>query len=139
MKLILERLETSTQGTFGRLITPWRTYRTGELQDLNNKSGMSCIPTGEYTCMWTYSPSFKRHMYLVCNVHNRSGIRIHSANYVGRQDLGYRQQLQGCIALGMNVGIMESQKALVQSRFAILEFEQKTQREKLELEIKCLY
>jgi len=139
MKYLLERLETSPQGTFGRLFTPWTDYYTGELQDLGNKPQMSCIPDGEYKCFWTYSPAFKRHMYLVANVPGRAGIRIHSANYVGRQDLGFRQQLQGCISLGFQMGTMDGQKCILRSRFAVLEFEDKLARKEFLLEIRSKY
>jgi len=66
--------------------------KTLELPDKKNKRKVSCIPEGEYECDFTYSPHFKKHLYLVFAVDGRSGIRIHSANYT--------RQLLGCIALG---------------------------------------
>lgn len=68
--------------TLGSLELPWK----------NNKKSVSCIPTGIYTVQTTYSPKYKKPMWLVKNVPNRSGIRIHSANYTS--------DLEGCIALG---------------------------------------
>ena len=66
--------------------------KTLELPDKDNKRKISCIPEGFYDCKFTYSPHFKKHLYLVSEVPNRSGVRIHSANYT--------RQLLGCIALG---------------------------------------
>lgn len=67
--------------------------RTLELPWRDNRSGISCIPKGEYICRWTYSPVFKRRMYEVLGVPGgRLGIRMHSANFT--------RQLRGCIAQG---------------------------------------
>ncbi len=66
--------------------------KTLELPDKNNANNISCIPEGIYRCEMTYSPAFKKNLYLIQNVSGRSGVRIHSANYV--------TQLRGCIALG---------------------------------------
>ena len=53
-----------------------------------------CIPAGEYTLKWTFSPTFKRNMYLVI-MQTRQGIRVHSGNDMN--------DLLGCIALGMRI------------------------------------
>lgn len=72
--------------------------KTLELPDKNNESRVSCIPSGVYICKYTKSPLFSKnaghdvYTYEITNVKNRSGIRIHSANYA--------RQLLGCVALG---------------------------------------
>lgn len=66
---------------------------TLELPWLNNARAKSCIPAGTYTARLTMSPRFKRELWLIDGVPNRSGIRIHAANFA--------HQLHGCIALGM--------------------------------------
>lgn len=72
--------------------------RTLERAWKDNKPDISCIPEGTYTCRFTVSPHLSQitghtiTTYELLDVPNRSGIRIHSANY-------YRQLL-GCIALG---------------------------------------
>ncbi len=72
--------------------------KTLELGWHDNENNISCIPLGEYLCQWTKSPRLSAihnttyYTYEVLNVPNRSGIRIHSANYFN--------QLLGCIALG---------------------------------------
>lgn len=45
------------------------------------------------------SNRFKKNMWLLLNVPNRDGIRIHSANYA--------RELNGCIALGMNIADLD--------------------------------
>ena len=72
--------------------------KTLELGWHDNANNTSCIPEGEYNCKWTRSNRLSTaaghdvFTYEVLNVPNRSGIRIHSANYF--------YQLLGCIALG---------------------------------------
>lgn len=48
------------------------------------------------------SPRYGKLLYILERVPNRSGIRIHSANYAGDYTLGYKRDLLGCIALGRN-------------------------------------
>jgi hypothetical protein len=66
-----------------------------ERGDRNNESNVSNIPAGTYNLILTYSPKFKKNKWLVQNVPNRDGIRIHSAN---KWD-----ELNGCIALGLRL------------------------------------
>ena len=98
------RANTSLQGTPGTLysthdgITEFA--KTIELPWRDNQRGISCIPSGRYEVELTWSPRYKKPLYLVKDVEKRSGIRIHSANYAGAHDFGYRRDLLGCIALG---------------------------------------
>lgn len=139
-RLTLNRLESSDQGTFGTIIVPdneWVHYfYTGELPWRDNTSNVSCIPTGVYKCAWTYSPRFRRHMYLVDGVKARAGIRKHSANFMGDDSKGFRRQLNGCIALGEKLGWIEGQKALLLSAPAVRRFEALLGGQPFELEIK---
>lgn len=75
---------------------------TLELPVRSNRKGLDAIPAGTYEILMTYSPKFsKKGIYkelgglvpLIANVPNRSGIRIHVANYLS--------QLEGCIAPGL--------------------------------------
>jgi len=60
---------------------PWR----------ENKTDVSCIPLGQYELAITPSQKFfGREVVEVLNVPNRSGVRMHPANWIA--------QLQGCIA-----------------------------------------
>lgn len=77
--------------------------KTIELPWRNNQSNISCIPTGTYKCKWTWSPAFKRSMYILENVPQRSGIRIHKGSYAGAVDKGFRTDFLGCISFGRGI------------------------------------
>lgn len=122
-KVTISRLDSSDQGTFGVLQIENLKLFTGELPNRSNQPNVSCIPTGTYLCLWTFSPRFKRHLYEVTNVPNRNGIRIHSANLMGDDTKGFKRQLNGCIALGEKLGVIDRQKAVLLSKPAIRQFE----------------
>lgn len=134
-KITLERLETSDQGTFGRMMINDELFYTGELPWRNNQNNISCIPAGIYVCKWTMSAHFKREMYLLENVKGRAGIRIHSANFMGDKSLRFRCQLNGCIAIGERLAEMAGQKALIVSSPAVRRFEELMNYEPFVLEI----
>lgn len=91
---VLTRNDDDGTSTFGTLAMPSGiVYQTVERPWLNNANNVSCIPPGDYICTMTMSNRFKKMLYLVRDVPNRSGIRIHSANYA--------TELQGCIAPGV--------------------------------------
>lgn len=119
----LVRLSTDDQGTFGKLTIGDHEFFTGELPWRDNESNISCIPVGVYECRWTLSVRFKRFMYQLDDVPDRTGIRIHSANFMGDDTKRYRKQLNGCIALGEKIGEMGGQRALLVSAPAIRQFE----------------
>lgn len=139
-RITLNRLESSDQGTFGILKVPdneWIYYfYTGELAWRDNAPNVSCIPAGLFKCTWTYSPRFKRNMYLVEGVKDRAGIRKHSANFMGDDSKGFKRQLNGCIALGEKLGWIDGQKALLLSAPAMRRFEALLNGEPFELEIR---
>ena len=135
-KATLTRKESSDEGTFGLLSYGGATVFTGELPDRGNAPGVSRIPAGKYTCRWTYSPAFKRMMYIVENVPGRSGIRIHPANLMGDKSKGFLSHLLGCIALGERVGTIKGQKALLVSRPAVTKLENYMKHEPFILEIR---
>ena len=126
-KAELQRLESSDEGTFGILRFENDEYvnyfYAGELPWRDNRSNVSCIPTGTYTALWTRSPRFGRCMYLVDKVKNRGGIRLHAANFMGDEEKGFKKQLHGCIALGEKLGWIEGQKAILVSKPAMRRFE----------------
>lgn len=130
--LVLKRLETSNQGTFGvlEISTDNNVFfmYTLELPWVNNLPNISCIPTGKYRGMWEISPRFKRFMYGLKNVPGRAGVRIHSANLAS--------QLNGCIALGLKLGQIEGKKAILLSSTAVRQFEKLMNKQEFELEIK---
>lgn len=133
-RAVLERLETSDQGTFGRLLAGALVLFTGELPDRGNAPNVSCIPAGSYRCLWTFSPAFKRFMYLITPVSGRSGIRMHPANFCG-DNPPWRKQLNGCVALGEKLGWLGGQKAVLVSAPAVTKLETAMQRQPFDLEI----
>lgn len=122
-EVVIRRIESGDQGTFGQLWTPGLGLYSGELPWFDNKSNISCIPGGFYRCGWTWSPRFRRMMYLLFGAEPRLGIRKHAANLMGAISMGFRAQLNGCIALGEKLGWIEGQKAILLSAPAMRRFE----------------
>lgn len=122
-RVFIDRLESTEYGTFGRLTVDKMQFQTGELQWLENVSDKSCIPAGIYECSWNYSPKLQRFAYHVEDVPNRTGILIHVANLMGRKDLDYKSDVEGCIGLGLKIGFLYGQRALQLSAKAIESFE----------------
>lgn len=73
---------------------------TIELKNAGNKRQVSCIPEGNYKCVYRESPKYPKH-YHVLNVPNRDFILIHPANFAGSVNPNTgKPDLQGCIGLG---------------------------------------
>lgn len=125
----LERIETGDQGTFGILTSPggFQLYCV-ELPWRDNKTGISCIPPGTYTCAWRDSPKHG-FCYYVMEVKDRMDVEIHSANWAGDKSMGWYCQLEGCIAPGRSIQDMapaeglKAQRAVTSSRDALTAFE----------------
>ncbi len=133
--IILTRLQSGDHGTFGVIRHKNQIFYTGELPWRENKSNISCVPAGTYICRWTHSPRFGRFMYLIDGVSDRTGIRAHSANFMGDSFKKYRCQLNGCIAMGERVGVMDGQQSLLISSPAVKKFESLMERQTFRLEI----
>lgn len=94
-----------------------------------------CIPAGEYLLKWTYSPRYKRNMYLVV-MQGRDGIRVHSANHIN--------DLLGCLALGGRIvknvamGGAIYDYIISESRIAVKKFEDYCKGEDVKLIIEDL-
>lgn len=120
----LVRILESDEGTFGVLtLDSGLRVRSAELPWRGNASRFSCIPTGAYDCVWHESPRFG-FCYHLEDVPDRSHILIHRGNFAGDTRLGYKSDVEGCILLGMDVGQLEGQAALLRSRTAIFNFHQ---------------
>lgn len=128
IQLLLVRHANTIDGMFGTL---WadnaKLFDTIECSWRGNKSNISCIPAGKYVCTFSYSPRFKRMMYLVRNVKGRSGIRIHAGNVAGMRDRGLKSDFQGCIGLGMRRGTVFGQPAILSSAIAVRKLVEITQ------------
>lgn len=121
--VILRRIESSSHGTFGLLTVGELTLHTLELPWKENKSNVSCIPQGGYRVRHQHSPAFRKNLYRLLDVPKRSGILIHAGNFAGDRSLGLRTDLLGCIALGMDRGVLSGQKVVTGSVLAISKFE----------------
>ncbi len=136
MNVVLTRAPSTDQGTLGMFVLEdGTTYHSMELPWRDNQNGLSCIPPGEYTCHWILSPKHGE-CYQVMNVLNRDMIEIHSANFAGDVNKGYISQLLGCIALGMTIGILNGQLAVLNSKGAIAAFEAKQAKQDFQLTIR---
>lgn len=122
------RTLTSPTGTFGVIQFPGESLYTVERPWLENRGGVSCIPTGLYRCRWTLSPRLKKFTYEVLNVPNRTGIRIHAANFPN--------QVIGCIALGERIGTIDGRSALLLSAPAVRRFNLTMAQKEFQLEVR---
>lgn len=134
--IVLQRVETSDEGTFGVIHLDGVRLFTGELPWRENRGNASCIPAGKYRAVMTFSNRFRKRLYLVAPVEDRAGIRIHPANRMGDKSLGYVSELLGCIALGERLGWINKQKALLLSAPAVRKLERFMKNEAFILEIK---
>jgi hypothetical protein len=134
-KAMLTRDGSSDDGTFGTFLSDSGfTCRTGELPWRDNAPEVSCIPPGVYNV--TFRMSSKHGLcYHVENVPGRSGVEIHAANFCGAADRGKKCQLEGCLAPGLSVGQLEGQKAILESRQALLALQDEFAEEDFELTI----
>lgn len=90
--------------TIGTLMVydgPLRVFRSRclELPWKDNDRRRSCVPAGTYPLILEHSAKFKRELWEIKDVPNRSEVKIHAANYV--------RQLEGCIAPGLSVGDLD--------------------------------
>lgn len=107
---------------------PNRSYFTLELAWKDNRENISCIPAGTYECTMVHSPHFDKKTYLLSGVKDRSSIRIHSANFP--------HQLKGCIALGEKLGVLNNERAVLNSKQAVSDLEKYLEGKPFTLEIK---
>lgn len=115
------RMERSDQGTLGIMsFEDFKCY-TLELPWRNNEIGTSCIPAEEYDVEIRVSPKYGR-VYWVRNVPKREWILIHSGNYAGDIEKGFKTHVRGCILLGQKKGYLGGQRAVLNSRVTVRRF-----------------
>jgi hypothetical protein len=130
----LLRLKRSDQGTLGMvLFEDFKCYSL-ELPWRNNRQNISCIPSGIYQVEIRISPKYGK-VYWVKNVPDRSWILIHSGNWAGDRNKGYRTHVNGCILFGANRGLLDGQLAVLNSRITIRRFMDVLNNEPFTLEI----
>lgn len=132
MTVHLIRSESSDFGTFGALCIRDDILMVGELPWKDNQPNISCIPTGTYACDWVISPRFGG-TYQVLNVPGRSHILFHVGNFVGDREKGLRSDSDGCIVVGTKLGMINGQRAVLNSRVAMGRFIDLTRRKPFKL------
>lgn len=137
-RVILTRVATGEQGTFGVLRFDGRAVSTGELPWRENRRNVSCIPGGKYLCRIIRSPRFGT-VYHVKNVPGRSGVLIHSGNYAGDTSRGWRTHSHGCILPGLRRGRLGDQRAVLCSCPALGQLVAALRRQPFILEIREAY
>lgn len=134
-KVKIFRTDKSDKETLGVLSVDNFVCKTLELPWKDNANSISCFTPGKYLCKHTRSNSFSASQgkdvftYEITGVPGRSGVRIHSANYVS--------ELRGCIALGdahKDIN-MDGLKDVVHSGATVKAFEELMNYEDFELEI----
>ena len=103
-EITISRGPSTDHGTRGLMIVDGQVFHTLELPWNNNKSDVSCIPTGSYDCIWHYSPRFGW-VYKVLGVPGRTQILIHVGNWAGDVSKRYKSKTKGCILLGLIKGM----------------------------------
>lgn len=71
---------------------------------VDNKKNISCIPVGRYPLVLEYSNKFRKKLWEIKDVPNRSECKIHAANYW--------YQLNGCISPGYNRRLLDNDTIL---------------------------
>lgn len=114
MNLVLVRIATGVNGTFGALLyndVPFAL--TLERQWLNNERGISCIPWGKYVCKRIISPRFGN-TFEVTRVPNRSSILFHKGNL--------DDDSHGCILVGEQFETINGSPGIAASKQGYNEF-----------------
>lgn len=138
MLVKLVRVESSDEGTFGTLTFEGFKFATAELPWENNAKGQSCVPLGEYHCIWHNSPRFGN-CYELLDVPGRSHVLIHPGNFAGNEP-AWQSDVEGCILLGERRGVLKNakgkaQKCVTASRAALEKFHKLTDKQDLFLKI----
>jgi hypothetical protein len=124
MRVKLKRFPSSDEGTFGSIrIDTGVPFSSIELPWRDNHPRYSCIPVGNYHCVWAYSPKLLRYCFHVEDVPARSEILFHAINWAGDVTRGLKSDSEGCIGVGMRIGAMGGQRALLNAGSAISLFE----------------
>lgn len=100
MHIVLQRLTTSDNGTFGTLIIDNKPcFMTLEPPWNNNTNNVSCVPPGTYKAIKMFSEKFQKTVYVLENVPGRDLIEFH----IGNKAI----DTHGCILLGMEFSVIE--------------------------------
>lgn len=142
--VVLQRLETSDQGTFGEMTLPngvklmslelpWRDVNG----DGRDDASYSCVRAGTYDVGLELSPRFKQYLYRLSDaqVAPRKGVLIHGGNWAGDVKKGLRSSVEGCILVGKRRGTICGQQAVLDSQLALAKLHLALERKPFRLEI----
>lgn len=122
---VIQRSPSSPQGTRGILATNGFWCHTLELPWRNNAPNISCVPAGEYECLFvkTRRPiGGRQQLYWLKNAPGRTGVLIHAGTFAGNKEVGYKANVLGCILQGYSIGTYKHQQAIFRSREAVTDF-----------------
>lgn len=85
----------------------------------NNQNNISCVPEGIYDLKLEWSPKFRKDLWELYGVPNRSECKFHVANYW--------KELNGCIALGVKHKDInnDGDPDITSSRITMIKFHEK--------------
>ena len=114
MELKLKRVAENEDATFGVLIngdTPFAITLEPSWED--NKKGISCIPSGPYSCKRVKSPRFGD-TFEILDVEGRTHILFHKGNS--------ERNTQGCVLIAEEFGVLNGKAAVLASGRGYREF-----------------
>lgn len=114
-------MSRSDEGTPGELKTDRFECKTLELPFQLNKKKVSSIIPGSYICKLKKSPKFGI-VYEVTGVKDRNEIKIHSLNFAGDKEKGFKSESEGCIGLGDSFSRLGGQLMLMNSKNTLAKF-----------------
>ena len=115
------RIESDDQGTLGFLYTPGFSCYMLELPWKNNQVNVSCIPVGTYVVKIKKSPKYGV-VYWITDVPGRTFIYQHAGNLAGDVSMGFKTDTEGCQLFGRYYGVLQNQRAILNSRFTMNNF-----------------
>ena len=114
MELTLKRVTENEDATFGVLINgdiPFAVTLEPSWED--NKKGISCIPSGPYSCKRVKSPKFGN-TFEILDVLERTHILFHKGNS--------EHNTQGCVLIAEEFGKLHGRAAVLASGRGFTEF-----------------
>ena len=114
----LKRIAMNQYGTFGVLLQGLVPFvLTIERPWLDNRSNISCIPEGNYSCKRVNSPKFGD-TFEVTDVSGRTHILFHKGNI--------SDDSHGCIIIGEQFESLKGRAAVLSSKKGFEEFKERT-------------
>lgn len=130
------RSQSTDHGTFSQFFMPsinWSSF-VAEPPWRDNKTNVSCIPSGDYVVRPRYSRKYGWTFH-VTDVEGRKYVLLHSGNYAGDTSKGWLTHTRACQLHGQKLGYLRGQKVVLNSRLTTKAFIRKTHMEPFKLKI----